>query len=239
MSFEVMPAIDVADGKLVRMSIGGPSVVGAFGADPIAAAEAYVQAGARWLHVVDVDLALTGDPSNVDVVTAIHERFPGVSVQASGGLVRPSDLERYLDAGAMRAVLGSAALADRASTASLIDTYREALVVGLETLGRRIRPRGRHDAIDLDLGETLEWLAEVRMARCLHTSVRRVGALSGPDLPGLRTVMDVGCPVIAAGGIASDADLAAVRDAGAEGAVVGRAALEGDIDLRAAFRNPA
>jgi phosphoribosylformimino-5-aminoimidazole carboxamide ribotide isomerase len=238
-SFEVIPAIDVAHGKLVRMSLGGPSVVEAFDGDPIAAAEAYVEAGARWLHVVDVDLAFTGRPLNVDVVTAIHARFPAVSIQASGGLVRPSHVEGYLDVGATRAVLGSAALADRAATERLIEACGEALVVGVETLRGRIRPRGRHDAVDLDLGETLAWLAELRPARCLHTSVRRVGALSGPDIRGLGAVIGVGCPVIAAGGIASDTDLLAVRDAGAEGAVVGRAVLEGGIDLRAALRGSA
>jgi phosphoribosylformimino-5-aminoimidazole carboxamide ribonucleotide (ProFAR) isomerase len=238
-SLEVIPAIDVADGKLVRMSIGGPSAVEAFGADPVTAAGAYVEAGARWLHVVDVDLAFTGQPVNVDVVTAIHARYPAVSIQASGGFVRPSDVRRYLDVGAARAVLGSAALADRAATEQLIDASGEALVVGIETQGDRIRPRGRHDAIDLDLGETLAWLGEARPARCLHTSVRRVGALSGPDLRRLRIVIGLGCPVIAAGGIASGADLAAVREAGAEGVVVGRAALEGGIDLRAALRDSA
>jgi phosphoribosylformimino-5-aminoimidazole carboxamide ribotide isomerase len=239
MSFEVIPAIDVADGKLVRMSIGGPSAVEAFGADPIVAAEAYVEAGAQWLHIVDVDMAFTGQPSNVEVVSTIHGRLPAVSIQASGGLVRPSDMRRYLDVGAARAVLGSAALAQRAATEELIETGGEALVVGVETRDGRIRPRGRDDAIDLDLGETLAWLGEARPARCLHTSVRRVGALSGPDLGGLRIVIGVGCPVIAAGGIASGADLAAVRDAGAEGVVVGRAALEGSIDLRAALRDSA
>jgi phosphoribosylformimino-5-aminoimidazole carboxamide ribonucleotide (ProFAR) isomerase len=239
MSFEVIPAIDVADGKLVRMSIGGPSAVEAFGADPVAAVQAYVEAGARWLHVVDVDFAFTGQSCNLDVVRAIHARHPDVSIQASGGLVRPTDVRRYLDVGAARAVLGSAALADRAATERLIDARGEALVVGIETRGGRIRPRGRDEAIDLDLGETLAWLGEARPARCLHTSVRRVGALSGPDLGGLRIVIGVGCPVIAAGGIASGADLAAVRDAGAEGVVVGRAALEGSIDLRAALRDSA
>jgi phosphoribosylformimino-5-aminoimidazole carboxamide ribonucleotide (ProFAR) isomerase len=235
MAFEVIPAIDVADGKLVRMSIGGPAVVDAFDADPIAAAESYVAAGARWLHVVDVDLAFTGELRCADVIRACAGL--DVRVQASGGITTPSQAISMLSLGAERVVLGSGALADHREVAMILERLKERIVIGIETTGGRIRPRGRDAAIDLDLAETLSWLAELHPPRLLHTSVRRVGELAGPDLATLRTVLEAGALVVAAGGIASTDHLRDVRSTGAEGVVVGRAALDGDLDLEAAIRD--
>jgi phosphoribosylformimino-5-aminoimidazole carboxamide ribotide isomerase len=233
--FEVIPAIDVAEGRLVRMSIGGPAVVASFAGDPLAAAEAYVAAGARWLHVVDVDLAFTGEIGNAEVVRRCA--LLGAHVQASGGIRSAPEVAAMLSLGADRVVLGSAALADRGGVAEILERLGERIVVGIETLDGRIRPRGRDASIDLDLADTLGWLAGLEPPRSLVTSVRRVGDLGGPDLEGLRAVLGTGRPAIAAGGIASQTDLVAVRDLGAEGAVVGRAALDGELDLTAAIRD--
>jgi phosphoribosylformimino-5-aminoimidazole carboxamide ribonucleotide (ProFAR) isomerase len=232
-SFDVIPALDVAEGKLCRMAMGGPAAVPEFGGDPVAAAASFIGAGARWLHVVDVDLAFSGTARNLDVVRAIAAL--GVPVQASGGLRDGDDAARVLEAGAARAVLGSAALAHRALVEGAIAELGERLVIGVETEGGRIRPRGRAREVDLDLEATVGWLADVRPARLLHTNVRRVGELAGPDLEGLRLVLGAGRPVVAAGGIATVPDLHAAAAEGAEAAVVGRAALEGRLDLAAAI----
>jgi phosphoribosylformimino-5-aminoimidazole carboxamide ribonucleotide (ProFAR) isomerase len=233
MSFDVIPAIDVADGKLCRMAIGGPALAPEFGGDPLAAAESFLAAGASWLHVVDVDLAFTGEARNVEILRAIAAL--GTPVQASGGLSSEAEIHGVLGAGASRAVLGSSALADRRLVARLIADLRERLVVGVETEGGRIRPRGRRHELDLDLVEEIGWLAESGAARLLHTNVRRVGELSGPDLAGLGQALRTGLPVVAAGGIATEEDLRSVALAGAEAAVVGRSALEGRLDLGAAI----
>jgi phosphoribosylformimino-5-aminoimidazole carboxamide ribotide isomerase len=233
MPFDVIPAIDVAGGKLCRMAIGGPAPAPEFGGDPVAAAESFLAAGARWLHVVDVDLAFTGEARNLEVVRAIAAL--GTPIQASGGLASEAEINGVLDAGASRAILGSSALADSRLAVRLISDLRERLVVGVETEGGRIRPRGRHRELDLDLDETAAWLADSGAARLLHTNVRRVGELSGPDLAGLRRVLRAGLPVVAAGGIATQEDLRSVALAGAEAAVVGRAALEARLDLGAAI----
>jgi phosphoribosylformimino-5-aminoimidazole carboxamide ribonucleotide (ProFAR) isomerase len=235
-SFDVIPAIDVAGGRLTRLTPEGLAPVPEHGGDPVSAAEAFLRAGARWLHLVDLDLAFTGAALNMETVMSVRRvaLFAGARIQASGGVVAPGDVEHLLDVGANRVVLGSAALADRALVESLATSLGEQLVVGVEADGDRVRSRGR-DPVDLPLAETLGWLAGTAAVRLLVTSVPRVGALSGPDLPGLDAVLDLGRPVIAAGGIASLEDLRAVRDAGAEGAVVGRAALEGGLDLEEAL----
>jgi phosphoribosylformimino-5-aminoimidazole carboxamide ribotide isomerase len=234
MEFEVIPAIDVSTGRLSRLVGGRPEPVGAFGGDPIVAAVAFVEAGARSVHFVDIDLALTGQPVNVSVLTAVAGL--GVRVQASGGFRTAGQIEGALEAGASRVVLGSAALADREVAGELIARVGKRLVVGIETEKGRIVPRG-WDSVELPLDDTLEWLAGLPVERFLHTQVGRVGGLQGPDVAGITHLSSLtGRPVLAAGGIRGISDLRALASLGpcVEGAVVGRALHEG-LDLRAAL----
>ena len=229
--FEVIPAIDVSSGALAVFTPAGPRAVEAFGGNPLAAAEAAVAAGARWIHVVDMDLAFGGVARNLDPVAAIAA-LP-ISVQAAGG-VRDSDEVRALfEAGATRVVLGSATLADEQRVTALLSAERERLVIGLEVDGRRIRSRGR-EPVDLPLMETLAWVVSAGVALFLVTAVARVGGRAGPDLELVRRVCRAGRPVLAAGGVASIEDLRDLRAAGAAGAVVGSAWIEGSLDLAAA-----
>ena len=232
MSFEVLPAIDVAGGRLAAYTSQGPAPSEAFGGDPIAAARSHVDAGARWLHVVDMDLAFLGEARNLDVVRAIAGLGP--PVQASGGISTADDVQAMLEAGARRVVLGSRALADVASTLEAIRRFAARLVVGIEIDEGRIRSRGA-EAVDLPLAETLGWLVAGGAHAFLATAVARVGSLGGPDVASVKRVVRSGKPVLVAGGIASIDDLQAVRRAGAVGAVVGRAALDGGLDLAAAL----
>ena len=226
--FEVIPAIDVSGGVLAGFSSAGPRPLEAFGGDPLAAAVAAVAAGATWIHVVDLDLAFRGEARNLETVTAIAS-LP-VDVQAAGG-VRTADQVRALcGAGATRVVLGSAALADEPATTRLLSAEGPRLVVGIEVDQGRIRSRGR-DLVDLPLMETLGWVVSAGAPNLLVTSVARVGERAGPDLELVARVVRAGRPVLAGGGIASIADLHDLRAAGAAGAVVGIAALEGSLDL--------
>ena len=230
--FEVIPAIDVFGGTLTAMTSTGTRPVPAFGGDPVAAAESVVAAGARWVHVVDVDLAVEGVARNLDVLTEIAS-LP-VSVQAAGGVRDASQVETLLATGATRVVLGSAMLANERAASALISAEAERLVIGIEEDGGRIRSRG-HAPVDLPLMETLGWVIAGGASALLVTSVRRVGDRTGPDLELVRRVVRAGRPVFAAGGIASLDDLRALRAAGAVGAVVGTAVLDGSLDLSAAI----
>ena len=232
MSFEVLPAIDVADGRLATYTPQGPTPSASFGGDPIAAARSYVDAGARWLHVADMDLAFRGTAGNLDVVRVIASFGP--AVQASGGIRTIDDAQAMLDAGARRVVLGSGALADESSALETMRRFTDRLVVGVEVGEGRIRSRGA-ESVDLPLAETLGWLVAGGAHAFLVTAVERVARLDGPDIASVKRVVRAGRPVLAAGGITSIDDLRAVRRAGATGAVVGRAALEGGLDLAAAF----
>lgn len=235
MTFEIIPAIDLSAGRLARLTADGPVAVDAFGGDPLAAAAAFVAAGVPRLHVVDMDLAFGGAATNLQMIGAVVAL--GVPVQVAGGAATEAELHTLLGTGADRVVVGSAALQDRDLVAGLADRLGSRLVIGLEMVGPRIRARGRR-RVDLSLATTLEWLLQTDVQRFLVTGVRRVGSLAGPDLQELPEVIAGGRRVLAAGGIATPAHLHAVRTAGAEGAIVGRAALEG-LDLPALLREAA
>jgi phosphoribosyl isomerase A len=233
-AFEVIPAIDVAGGRLARLTPEGPVALEAHAGDPIAAARACLDAGARLLHVVDLDLAFSGEPRNADVLRAIVAL--GADVQAAGAIVEDSEIAAVLEAGAQRVVLGSATLNRLDETARLIERYGDRLAIGIEVDRDRIRARGRRTT-DLPLRQTLSAVRSAGAARVVVTSVRRVSTMIGPDIGALALAVRLGLFSIAAGGIASIDDLEAVRDAGAEGAIVGRAALEDRLDLRLAIKS--
>jgi phosphoribosylformimino-5-aminoimidazole carboxamide ribonucleotide (ProFAR) isomerase len=230
MPFLLIPAIDVADGRLAVSAPEGPRRVDVFGGDPLEAARQYVRAGARWLHVVDMDLAYRLAPANPVPVAAIRAAFPDIGIQASGGIDGWESARPFLDAGADHVVLGSVALTDEGRARSLLDRHADRLTIGLEVEEGRLRPRGPA-AEELDLMTTLSWLLAAGAPAFLVTSVARVGSLTGPDLDVVGRIARTGRPTFAAGGIRSVEDLQALRGAAAAGAVVGRAALEGEMDL--------
>jgi phosphoribosylformimino-5-aminoimidazole carboxamide ribonucleotide (ProFAR) isomerase len=235
MTLEVIPAIDVAGGRLARFSRAAAEPLDAYDGDPVKAARAFVEAGARWIHVVDMDLARTGRPGNLEMVREIAAL--GVPVQASGGVASGPQADALLSAGATRVVLGSVALGYREATAKLVHLMGDTLVVGIEAEGPRIVPRGR-GARELPLWDTLVWLAGLDVKRFLFTEVGRVGELGGPDLDGIWALAThTGRPVIASGGIRGIEDLKAVAALGepVEAAIVGRALYEGDVDLASAI----
>jgi phosphoribosylformimino-5-aminoimidazole carboxamide ribonucleotide (ProFAR) isomerase len=230
--FEVFPAVDVFGGRLARLSDGAVLFVDAFGGDPIAAARSFADAGARWIHVVDMDLALEGEFRNLEVVAGIAGI--GVSVQASGGIAGLAEVERALAAGSRRVVLGSSALFDRPAAEALLARHRDALAVGIEADRDTIRTRAGRE-VPLSLRETVAWLAGLDVARYVHTGLGRVGGLEGPDLDAIRALVQMtGRPVVASGGIRDPEDLRRIADIGARGAILGRALYEG-LDLRDAL----
>ena len=234
MRFSVLPAIDLTRGGLGVLTSDGPAPVDAYGGDPLAAAAAFRDAGARWIHVVDMDRAFSGDASDIGTIRAIA-RLDGVRIQASGGVRTAAHIDELRGAGAARVVLSSSALADAGAIEEILArAVPDELVVGIEVTGGRIRSRGA-DPVDLDLMSTLGWLRGAGAGALLVTAIARVGTGTGPDVELIRRVARRGNATIAAGGIASLEDLRALRASGAVGAVVGRAAVEGRLDLPAAF----
>ena len=141
MAFAVIPALDVARGRLAQWSLDETRAVEAFGGDPVAAAHTLVTQGAEWLHVVDLDLALEGRIGATEIVRAIRQAIPDARIQVSGGITSSGLIERFVSAGAERAVVSSSALADEAHVDQILRAHGEAVLVGIEVEDGVIRAR--------------------------------------------------------------------------------------------------
>jgi phosphoribosylformimino-5-aminoimidazole carboxamide ribotide isomerase len=224
---EVIPAIDLLGREAVRLEQGDYARVSQYG-EPAALATKFAAGGARWIHVVDLDGARAGLIRPVVVSALVHASQPA-SVQASGGIRSVGDAETLVRAGASRVVVGTAAwtLLDE-----LVASLGERLVVALDVRDGVVRTRGWTEE-GLALDEAIDRCVLAGVSRLLCTAIERDGTLNGPDVELLgRVVERSGLPVLAAGGIRSDEDIDALEQAGAEGAIVGRALLEARLELR-------
>jgi len=231
----LLPAVDVADGQAVRLSQGDAGTEKSFG-DPLEAAESFVEQGAEWLHLVDLDAAF-GRGENTAVVRRVVEALAGtINIQLSGGIRDDKSLNRALDAGAHRVNLGTAALADMDWVTRVIRQHGDKVVVGLDVRGTTLTARGGAGTV----GELFELLPQLGgAARFIVTDVDTDGMMTGPNLQLLRDVCArTDTPVIASGGISTLDDIAAIRDLvplGVEGAILGKALYEGAFTLREAL----
>jgi phosphoribosylformimino-5-aminoimidazole carboxamide ribotide isomerase len=224
----VLPAIDVLDGRVVRLSEGRRDAVTLEGGDPAALARRYRDEGAARLHVVDLDGAFDGSPT-----PTLLERLAaagGLPIQVGGGYRTLEAIEAALAAGADRVMVGTAAL-DRAFLEQGVERFGDALVVAVDVRDGMVAASGWTETSAVPATEHAARCAAAGVARLLVTSTHRDGSLAGPDLELLGSIAAVGLPVVAAGGIASLADLIAVRDLGCEGAIAGSALLAGRFTL--------
>lgn len=230
----IIPAIDLLGGRAVRLEQGDFARVTDFGPDPVALARGFAEAGATWLHVVDLDGARLGHWCHLDVIADIVAAA-GVPVQAGGGARDLGQVEAALERGVARVIVGTAATESPAVAASWAARFGPRLVFSLDTRDRRVVTDGWRNESAEEPVALAEKLRDAGAARFIHTDTVRDGTLRGPDLSGLSALLPLGVPVLVAGGIATYADLEAIRDAGAEGAIVGRALLEGKIELAPAL----
>jgi phosphoribosylformimino-5-aminoimidazole carboxamide ribotide isomerase len=237
--FEVLPAIDLRAGRVVRLRQGDFAQETAYSDDPVAVARAFVDAGARWLHVVDLDAARTGVRTNQPLIQRIVEAIgEGARIEVAGGLRDAATVAGVLGAGAARAVVGTAALQDPAFAGQLVSTHgAERLAVAIDVrAGRAVGHGWAEGAVGVDAVEAIERLADAGVTTFEVTAIDRDGLLGGPDLDLYRRlVMLDRCSIIASGGVGNVRDLRAVRALGCTGAIVGRAIYEGRFDLAAAL----
>jgi phosphoribosylformimino-5-aminoimidazole carboxamide ribotide isomerase len=226
-TFTVYPAIDVLDGRVVRLREGRREAVTVEGGDPVAAAERFAAEGAAWLHLVDLDGAFSGSP---DLELLRRVAATGVPVQAGGGYRTPELVGAALEAGARRVLLGTAAL-DPAFLDDAVARFGGAVAVAVDARDGAVAVEGWTGAADLSPRTLADRCAAAGVARLVVTATRRDGTLGGPDLDLLADVLEAGLPVIAAGGVASLDDLRALRDLGCEGAVAGSALWLGRFGL--------
>lgn len=228
----LLPAVDVADGKAVRLTQGEAGSETSYG-DPADAAAEWANQGAEWIHLVDLDAAF-GRGDNHAILKKVIKQVRGVNVELSGGIRDDASLESALEIGAKRINLGTAALENPEWAANVIGQYGEAIAVGLDVRGTTLAARGwTRDGGDL--WQVLDRLEDAGCARYVVTDVTKDGTLRGPNLDLLREVMErTARPVVASGGISNLDDIAALRELvshGLEGAIVGKALYAGAFTL--------
>ncbi|RLK53022.1 bifunctional 1-(5-phosphoribosyl)-5-((5-phosphoribosylamino)methylideneamino)imidazole-4-carboxamide isomerase/phosphoribosylanthranilate isomerase PriA [Microbacterium telephonicum] len=232
----LLPAVDVADGKAVRLTQGAAGTETDYG-DPVDAAQQWADQGATWIHLVDLDAAF-GRGSNTGVIRKAIRAVRGVQIELSGGIRDDASLEAALESGATRINLGTAALENPEWAADVISRYGEAIAVGLDVRGTTLAARGwtREGG---DLWQVLDRLEDAGCSRYVVTDVTKDGTLKGPNIELLRELTSrTPKPVIASGGVSSLDDIAALRELvplGVEGAIVGKALYAGAFTLAEAL----
>lgn len=229
MNFTVYPAVDISHGRCVRLLQGRFGSETVYSDDPVKVAIGFSSAGARWLHIVDLDGAKTGVAENRALVLDAV-RLSSCPVQAGGGLRSLDDVREVLFAGANRAVLGTFALEDEAGVAAVCREFGPRIAVSLDARGGELASHGWTVGTGVPVLDAVRAFEAAGVSAFIYTDVGRDGTMQGPDLVGLRRLLEVtALPVIASGGIASLEDLRAVarlRSEGVAGAIIGRAFYE-------------
>jgi len=235
---EIIPAIDLRGGRVVRLVQGDPTRETRYGEDPAAAASEWERRGARRLHVVDLDGALRGAPANREAVRAILAAVR-IPIQVGGGLRSLDAVRELLGLGVATAVLGTAAIRDPQLLAAASAAFPGRIALGLDARAGIVAVSGWAEATSVRATDLAGRAGAHPLASIIYTDISRDGMLSGPDLVGLRAIAEAArLPVIASGGIASTADIAALRSLeplGVRGAIVGKALYDGRLSLEAAL----
>ena len=230
----LFPAIDILNGKAVRLYKGDKNQVTEYG-DPLHFAEKWVECGAKWLHVVDLSGAFTGESGIDSIISDIKKRFD-VRIQSGGGLRRIVDIRRRLDAGADRAVIGTMAAYHPDDFALATYQFPEKIVAGIDAKGGMFAVKGWTETTEISAVEFGKKCHHMRIRWALFTDISKDGAMEGCNVEAsARMQEETGLSVIASGGVSSMKDIAALKDRGIYGAVLGKAIYDGKLDLKEAL----
>jgi len=231
------PAIDLKDGNAVRLVHGDMDQTTVFNEDPAAQARAFVAAGCEWLHLVDLNGAFAGEPVNAAPVEAIIDACP-VPAQLGGGIRDMVTIERWLDKGLARVILGTVAVEDPALVRQAARAFPGQVAVGLDARNGRVATRGWAEETDVMVTDLARSFEDAGIAAIIYTDIMRDGAMKGPNIDATAALAQaVDIPVIASGGVSSMEDLTALKATGViSGAISGRALYDGAIDLKAALK---
>lgn len=231
----LIPAIDLKEGKCVRLRQGDMRDVTVFSDDPLAVAARWVEAGARRLHIVDLDGAFEGKPVNAEVIHRIAEKYPDLPIQVGGGIRTEEVVEIYLQAGVRYVIIGTRAVAEPHFISDLCAKFPTHVIVALDAKDGKVATDGwaklsRHDVTDIARHFESDGVSAI-----IHTDIARDGMMEGVNLEATRALAEsVNIPIIASGGIRNLEDvqkLAELASSGIIGAITGRAIYQGELDF--------
>lgn len=234
----LIPAIDLKLGQCVRLRQGRMDDDTVFSDDPVAIAGQWVDAGARRLHMVDLDGAFAGEPKNAEVVKAVRKAYPDLPVQIGGGIRNTDIAAAYVEAGVSYVIIGTQAVKDPQFVNELCKTYEGHVIVGLDARDGMVATEGWAEGSGVDATELAKMFEGVGVSAIVYTDIARDGMMQGVNVEQTRALADaISIPVIASGGVSTFDDiekLCKVADSGISGAIIGRALYEGTIDLASA-----
>jgi phosphoribosylformimino-5-aminoimidazole carboxamide ribotide isomerase len=236
MSMQLYPAIDLRGGNCVRLHQGDYGQETVYGSDPAAMARHWIDQGATWLHVVDLDGARAGKPVQLETVAQIVAAAGKVPVQLGGGLREEAHIRQALDAGVSRVILGTRALRDAEWAGNITRAHPGKVVLGLDAREGRVAAQGWLETDSLTVADVLDRAKDWPLAAIVFTDIGRDGTLKGCNVEATAEVARLArVEVIASGGIGSLEDILAVAKAGLPGCIVGRALYDGRVDLKHAI----
>jgi phosphoribosylformimino-5-aminoimidazole carboxamide ribotide isomerase len=229
------PAIDILDGRCVRLEQGDFARVSEFSNDPAHQAFVWEKRGASFIHVVDLDGARCGVGRNGETIRRIAE-VVSIPIQVGGGIRNMNDIERHLSAGVSRVILGTAAARDPELVTEAVRGYGDKIAVGVDSKDGRVAVEGWGEVSSMGAAELCARMRDAGVSTVIYTDISRDGMMTGPNLEASAAVVSLGVNVVVSGGVSSMEDLYAARDIGAGGAIIGRALYTGAIDLSEAVR---
>lgn len=233
---DILPAIDLRGGKCVRLIQGQYDRQITYKDDPVAQAQEFYDAGARWLHLVDLDGAKDGYPVNAEVIGRVVKEVP-MNVELGGGIRDEQTIEKMLHLGLTRLILGTKAIDEFDWFSDIARRFPNKLVLGLDARGSKLAKHGWLQAGGEDLIDFARRAADLPIAAIIYTDISKDGMMSGPNLDRTaQLIQAVPVPVIASGGVTTLDDVKNVKSIGAAGAIIGRSLYEGTIDLKEAIK---
>ncbi|MHC5092235.1 MAG: 1-(5-phosphoribosyl)-5-[(5-phosphoribosylamino)methylideneamino]imidazole-4-carboxamide isomerase [Planctomycetota bacterium] len=228
---DILPAIDLIDGQCVRLIQGQYDRKITYKDDPLAQAQEFYDAGAQWLHVVDLDGAKQGMPVNAEVVAKIAKEVP-MKVELGGGIRDEAAIVTMLEAGVTRLILGSSAIKQFDWFAQMARKYPDRLVLGLDARGLNLATEGWLDQGSQSILDFAKQAADLPLAAIIYTDISKDGMLDGPNVERTKQLAEaVDLPIVAAGGVTTVEDIKILKSVGIAGAIIGRALYEGSITL--------
>ena len=231
------PAIDLKEGRCVRLVRGDMNQATVFNDDPAAQAAAFADSGASWLHLVDLDGAFAGKPMNAAAVEAIVNEID-IPVQLGGGIRTLETIENWLSRGVMRVILGTVAVKDPGLVKEACRKFPGQIAVGIDARGGRVAVEGWAEETDLQVIELARKFADIGVEAIIYTDIDRDGVLEGVNIPATAELARaVSVPIIASGGVSSLTDIRGlIAEKRIAGAIIGRAIYDGRIDLKEALK---
>ena len=232
---EVIPAIDLKDGRCVRLYQGDFQRESVYSEDPVRMARQWKKEGASRLHVVDLDGAATGVPHNTVIIERILKAVK-IPIQVGGGIRGMDTLEHFLNIGVQRMVLGTAAVEDTVFVEKACERYGDAIVIGVDVRDGYVATSGWTQSSDIPAMEFVGWMQGLGARRFVYTDISRDGTLTEPNFEAVSQLLSLtSSSIIYSGGVSSIEHLLQLGELGVEGAIVGRALYTGDVDLRKAI----